>query len=124
MEVLKPYVQNLLYETIVPIMLLSSKDINLYQEDSIEFIRRQQDFSETLFSPKNTIIDLLVYLCNYKTNKQNKRPDYLHEFLQFCVKNLNEYKTRPDADWRIKEGILLAIGSLRDQIDKCKDLKK
>ena len=41
MEHLKPYVNNLLYETIIPIMLMTQKDIKLYEEDSIEYIRRQ-----------------------------------------------------------------------------------
>lgn len=40
MSVLKPFVENLLYETIIPIMLVTHKDVTLYKEDPIEYIRK------------------------------------------------------------------------------------
>lgn len=124
MALLKPFAENLLYETIIPIMLVTHKDVTLYKEDPIEFIRKQLDFTETLFSPKNTVVDLLIYLCSYKSNKKNKKPDFLHSFLQYCATNLNQYKEQPNPDWRIKEAILYAIGSLREKIDDYKELKQ
>ena len=30
-----------------------------------------------------------MYLCKYKSVKKNKKPDYLHKYLEFCVTNLN-----------------------------------
>lgn len=82
------------------------------------------DFTETIFSPKNTIVDLLIYLCDYKSNKKSKKPDYLHQFLQYCVNNLNEYNNQQSPDWRIKEAILYSIGSLRDQVNNFRDLRR
>ena len=41
MAMLKPFVENLLYETIIPIMLITHKDVTLYKEDPIEYIRKQ-----------------------------------------------------------------------------------
>lgn len=67
MEKLKPFVENLLYETIIPIMLMSHKDATLYREDPIEYIRKQYDISD-LFSAKNSVLDLLTYLCIYKSD--------------------------------------------------------
>lgn len=81
MTILKPFVENILYETIVPIMLITHKDATLYKDDPIEFIRKQMDFTETMFSARNSIIDLLDKLCSYKSNKKLKKPDYLHQFL-------------------------------------------
>ena len=40
MKVLQPYVENLLYETIIPIMLVTHKDVTLFKEDPIEYIRK------------------------------------------------------------------------------------
>jgi len=40
MAVLKPFIENLLYETIIPIMLVTHKDVTLYREDPIEYIRK------------------------------------------------------------------------------------
>ena len=59
MEKIKPFVENLLYEIIIPIMKTTHKDITLFKEDPIEYVRKQLDFSETLFAPKNTVTDLL-----------------------------------------------------------------
>ena len=61
---LKPFVERLLTQVIVtPIMLLTHKDVTLFKEDPIEYVRKQYDFTETLFAPKNTAVDLLTYLC-------------------------------------------------------------
>ena len=52
---------------------------------------------------------------------------YLPKFLEFSVNNLNEYnakiQTAEGADWRIKEAILWAITSIKDEICTQKDLK-
>lgn len=55
MEKLKPYVENILYDTVIPIMFISEKDMNSFQTDPIEYIRQQYDFTETLFAPKNNV---------------------------------------------------------------------
>ena len=82
MTKLKPFVEKLLTEVIVmPIMLLTHKDVTLFKEDPIEYVRKQFDFTETLFAPKNTAVDLLTYLCQYKSAKKAKQPDYLRGFL-------------------------------------------
>jgi len=36
-----PFMDNILYETVIPLMLTSSRDIRLFEEDPIEFIRKQ-----------------------------------------------------------------------------------
>lgn len=40
MKILKPFVENLLFETIIPIMLITHKDVVLFREDPIEYIRK------------------------------------------------------------------------------------
>lgn len=122
MEKLKPFIDNILYETIMPIMLITHKDATLFHEDPIEYIRKQLDFTETLFMPKNTVIDLLIYICSYasgpKTKKTKRKPDYLFPFLNFAVQNMGQYQQQlaqgGSPDWRIKEGLLCAIGHLHD----------
>lgn len=72
MEVLYPFIEKILFENIVPIMMPSHADVTLFKEDSIEYIRKQNDFTDSLFSPKNSIVDLLIRLCTYKSNKKAK----------------------------------------------------
>lgn len=47
-------------------------------------------------------------------------PDYLRGFMEFAVKNFNEYTTKRQAnepvDWRIKESLMHAIGTVKDHI--------
>jgi hypothetical protein len=112
-------------------MLLTHKDVTLFKEDPIEYVRKQYDFTETLFAPKNTAVDLLTYLCQYKTvktgKKSSKQPDYLRGFLQFCAITLQQYTAAVSAgqnvEWRIKEAVLFAIGSIMEEIQPYKDLR-
>jgi len=55
MEKLKPYIEQILYEIIIPIMLVTEKDMDSFTNDPSEFIRNQFDFHETLFQPKNQV---------------------------------------------------------------------
>lgn len=127
MEKIKPYVEQILYENIIPILFVTSRDLMTFENDPAEFIRKQDDYVETMYDPKNQIQNLLENLCTYSSQKKGKKPDYLHKFLEFVVKNLNEYneqvKANPNTDWRIKEALMCSIGTLREQIRKQKDLK-
>lgn len=49
MEKLKPFVENILFDTIVPILYVTEQDLTTFNSDPIEFIRNQYDFNETLF---------------------------------------------------------------------------
>jgi len=118
MSVLKPFVENLLFETVVPIMLVQHKDVVQHREDPVEFIRKQRDVTKTYLNPRETVLELMEALCSYRSNKKVKRPDYLNKFLEFCVSNLAQYQQHSQADWRIKEAILNAIGVLKDLIRK------
>jgi len=40
-------------------MLITEKDKSLFEEDPQEYIRKQLDFTETLYMPKHTLIDLV-----------------------------------------------------------------
>lgn len=56
------------------------------------------------------------------------KPEYLHKFLGFAIQNLEQYnlkiQSEEGADWRIKEALMFSIGTLKDEIDSQKDLKK
>jgi hypothetical protein len=41
MSKMLPFIDNILYETVIPLMLTSARDIRLFEEDPIEFIRKQ-----------------------------------------------------------------------------------
>ena len=84
MSILKPFIESILYDTAIPIMMATQRDIQLFADDPIEYIRKQEDFTETLYMPKNTVIDLVQYICMYKSDK-NGKADYLFPFLSYAV---------------------------------------
>lgn len=70
MNVLKGFAEKILYEHLIPVMFVTQKDMQLFQEDPIEYIRKQFDFTSTLFTPKNAGSDLLTFLTDYKETKK------------------------------------------------------
>ena len=133
MDKLKPFIENILYETVIPIMLVTHRDVTLFSEDPIEYIRKQQDFTETLYMPKHTVVDLLIYICSYSSQnadggkrKKGQKPDYLFPFLNYVSENLQQYAQQiaqgANPDWRVKEALLYAVGSLKDQIENQAEL--
>ena len=126
MLVVKPFIESILYEHIVPIMMVGETDLALFYDDGIEYIRKQQDFSDSFYSPRNVAIDLLKVICSYKSEPKQKTPEYLGGFLKFCSDNLQTYKESSATDqnaWRIKDAILLAIGHLEEEINDVKAYK-
>ena len=122
MSIMEPYIENILYETTIPVIMVTGLDAFLFIEDPVEFVRRQSDSSETLFSYRQKMISFMYTLCAYKRDKNDYSPVYLHKFLEFCVTNLHQYSAQlqenqgQEMDWRIKEAIMHVIGSLCDLI--------
>lgn len=40
MDKMLPFIDNILYETVIPLMLTSSRDQELFEQDPIEYIRK------------------------------------------------------------------------------------
>lgn len=49
MNKLKPYVENILYDTVIPIMFVTQRDLETFETDPIEYIRSLYDFADTMF---------------------------------------------------------------------------
>lgn len=137
MNELKPFVHDLLYKIILPILYISDQEMATFSEDPREYINSQYDFLDSSLSPKAQACDLLVELCKYSSTvkkvkkngkivKKRGKPDYLHSFLEFVVNHLNEYKQKIGAgepvDWRIKEALIFAIGTIKDELENAKEI--
>ena len=53
MATLKPYVHRILFDTIIPIMFVTKKDVETFHEEPVEYIRNLYEFNETLYQAKN-----------------------------------------------------------------------
>lgn len=103
----------------------------LFKEDPIEYIRKQEDFTETLFLPKANVLDLLQHICSYAPKQKGKKksavaPEFLFPFLAYVAQNLREYSEKTaagqNADWRIKEALLHSVGMIKDEVEKFDEL--
>ena len=138
MEKLKPYIQDILYKIILPILYINGKDMETFTDDPKEFINSHYDFLEASMQPKSQACELLCDLCKYsstakkvqkkngKMKKKKGKPDYLHAFVTYVVNMLTEYQQKiqsgQGADWRVKEALIYAIGSLKDEIQDTQDI--
>ena len=82
-EKLKPYIETLLYDCIVPLMFVTEADLTLFREEPVEFIRNEYHYEE---NHKEQVHDLCFYLNSFSSKKPEKEgekptPDYLQYFL-------------------------------------------
>ena len=97
-EKLNPYIETLLYDTLLPFFYITEKDVERFDNDPVEYILTMFDVTD---SPRAQTLDLLYKLTRsssivkrgaetVKKTVDNK-PDYLKKFLEFAVKNLEDY---------------------------------
>lgn len=91
MAILEPYVDNILFETAVPIIIVSNNDDYQFNEEPIEFIKRLHMYHESLFSYKSCMEDLVSQICTYKMYKNDTEPVHLKKCIDFCMSNLHQY---------------------------------
>ena len=68
-EKLKPYIETLLYDCIVPLMFVTEADLTLFREEPVEFIRNEYHFEE---NHQEQVHDLCFYLNSFSSKKQEK----------------------------------------------------
>ena len=119
---LVPYIENILYDTIIPNMVATKEEIEAFQNEPIEYIRAQID--DYTLATKDSLSDLLRCLTDDKEEEEEgvttpaaspfeaiaaastttstavdqskllPKVDYLKKFLEFSIRNLNEYAAK------------------------------
>jgi hypothetical protein len=92
----------ILVDICLPLLQRNETDDDLWQNNEIEFIRREEDLLKAYYSKKNSAIVLINVLCEKK---------YLLGYLKYLRTELDKFP-----DWRRKEAFLLSFGALSDQI--------
>jgi len=124
-EYLKPHIETCLNTYVIPHILLNEKDIEDFESDPIEFVRKTRDWSDTVYSAKSSVLDFITQATRYRSNKEadDSLPDYLEFFFEYCINNLAEFTKQENADYRIKDALLLAIGQMSVTIVKYPQFK-
>lgn len=110
-KLIKPHLQFLLFQVIHPLLMLSKKDLELWQDDPHEFVRKTHDVFEDWNDPVVAGTTLLADLCH----KRGK--DCLTQVLSFYNEILQSYAAKPVAERKFedciqKDGALHALLAL------------
>jgi len=116
-KMIKPHLDFLLFQVVFPALCFKDEDLELFDTDPQEFIRKTNDPMEDYYDPKISAINLMIDLA------KSRSKDVLPRLLGFLTEIFNAYAaTSPEQrDYRRKDAALLAIGSL-DEILKKKKL--
>lgn len=140
----KDHQEDIIFKYCLPLLQLTPIEIEEFRDNPVSYIRTQFDISDTLNSAKNSGIDLMNYFVTYNEDEENKggddedfgddygdedapkkeavQPPYLQKFLNFLHEGLTEHDKHPEADFRVKESIMLALGHLSKELLKYKEL--
>ncbi|OMJ81455.1 hypothetical protein SteCoe_18072 [Stentor coeruleus] len=102
-------VSNLLVNVIMPVLCRVASDEEIWKENPIEFIRKEADMGRAYYSPKSSAIDLLLILCE---------KGFINKFFEYIAREIQ----LPD-DLLRKEALMLAFGSISEQVKKNNVLK-
>lgn len=106
--------------TVFQLTYLKKKDVAMFNDDPLEFIRRDADPVDN--TTRQTAMDLIVRCCSFKParKKKSKCKDLLQPLLLFFGNALAEYNNKiamgEGADQCVKEAILYVIGNLSEVI--------
>lgn len=83
-ECIKPHLSTILNTHIIPLLFLTEKDVEDFEADPIEFVRKTKDISENFYSAKGAALELISQATRYKSVKDDAAiPDYLEFFFQY-----------------------------------------
>ena len=110
---LEPHMKKLLEEYLLPQLSINIKDAIEYDDNPQESIRKElcRDPQHSDNWPKIAAKGLLFALCSYKVDEKQE-PVLLNDFLHLCIENLNNAKSDPSLDFRIKESTIYALNSI------------
>lgn len=115
---LNPLLEELLMDVYFPMVFLTQKDIQIWKSDPVEYIRKQEDQSNTHMDIKREGLDCIAHICK-KLAPDGKR--YLFKFMEFIayiLANGVNPRTNAKTDLVWKQAILQCINILEGQISK------
>ena len=111
-ELIKPHIENILFNISLPLFLTSEKDLITFESDPIEYVRLQVDHQNEL-NVKRQLSLLVDKMCSlrYGKRRDNCAPVHLKRYMETILGNLNEMKGADNAT----EALLYAFGNLREK---------
>eukprot|EP00937_MAST-01D_sp_MAST-1D-sp2_P003692 g3692.t1 len=113
-KLIKPHLDVLVRQVIFPIICLQPKDLELWESDPHEYVRRSGDIEYEFLSPVTMALNLLETLCS----KRGK--DALARSLNFFTEKLTAYQLAAPAqrEYVHQDAVIFAIGALENVLKK------
>jgi hypothetical protein len=107
-QVIKPHLDYLIFQVLFPVLCLTDAELELFENDPAEFVRKVHDPSQEWLDPRLAAVNVLQKLARYR------QKDFLPRLLPYLQTALLEYTNAPPdkKDYRRKDGILVMIGSI------------
>mmetsp|Transcript_4301 Transcript_4301/g.12984 ORF Transcript_4301/g.12984 Transcript_4301/m.12984 type:complete len:1030 (-) Transcript_4301:111-3200(-) len=123
-DVISPNVEFLLTKVVFPYLCINDADAALWEEDPIEYVRKAYDVLEDFYSPRAAACNVVFTLGKFRAKRT------ILPFLNYLAETLNEYAAEADGTpkkeqlARRKDGVLLAIGHVKEKLLARQDLKE
>jgi len=117
-KLLHEHLEGIMFENMIPAMFLTPKDEEDWQDDPIEFIRKEEDVTDTNNNCKVVAQDLWERFAEENLTA----PDgelYIMKFMKYAAQVLTtntDPRTNQPTDLRVKEAIMHIIGTIRKSI--------
>ncbi len=108
-KLIKTHLNFVLFDVIMPTLALSEKDIELFKNDPVEFVRKVNNPMEDWLDPRVAAGNLLEALVRHR------KKDALGRLLQWITEKLAVYDAELDRskkDYRLKDSIMVAVSTI------------
>lgn len=118
-KLMKPHMKFILLESVLPTLCLNQKDLQLWEENPQEFVRKSLDIMEEFHDPRVAASNVLVAMVKIRTKY------CLDMILTAVQQTMVEYQQNPD-DLQVairKDAGLRVVGNLRKLLLKNENMK-
>lgn len=107
-KIIKPHLDFVIFQAIFPTLCLSSEDIELFNDDPVEFVRKIHDPMEDWLDPRQSAVNLLQTMARYRAK------DVLPKLLPYLQSILQTYTDAPieSKNFVAKDGVLVAFATI------------
>ena len=111
--VLKAHMEGLLFRVLFPLLCFSERDQKQWDEDPVEYVRKEFDVIEDFYNPRTAASAVLYTLVS------SRGKETLPMVVGFCQQKLQEaHGSHEPARLMAKDGALLSLGALQDKLHK------
>jgi len=120
--VLQPHMGLLLSNILFPYLCMTEEDLELWEDDPVEYVRKTSDILEDFYSPRSAACAVLYTLSQLRPQKT------IMPFLAFLSTILAAYQAAPSGSpqkkelARQKDGVLMAVGNIKEKLLSTQDL--